>query len=383
MLDNQILTINKMPLYWRIKNDSSDKHNFIDDSVNFICYYDEILNLVKQKVDASLKNTLNLIYKEEFNVGYLQDEHTMSKGYGDDLMSFIENTLKNCDVKTILEIGCGGCYILEKLKLQGYDVVGIDPSPIASKNGDKKKLNVINDFYPSKHYNKKADVIFHSDVLEHMDNPVEFLKLQYDGLTENGILIISVPDCTESIQLGDVSMFLHQHINYFDQTSLRNAVQKAGFRVIELKKAGYGGSLYCSAVKDNSLHTPETKSDIHENKYLLEANKKIENFGNLIQKIVDEQKTIGFYMPLRAIPYLATLNDFDNFRIFDDTVHWHYKYIDGLNIKIENFEDLEQNPVDVLFVMSLTFAEIIKKKVQNSKIQNLDIFTLDSMLNDL
>ena len=85
----------------------------------------------------------------------------------------------------------------------------------------------------TKKYSKKVDCIFHSDVLEHIDTPINFLKEQYEGLNNEGILIISVPDCTESIKIGDVSMALHQHINYFTINSLKNIVERAGFEVLE------------------------------------------------------------------------------------------------------------------------------------------------------
>ena len=56
---------------------------------------------------------------------------TTVKDYGEVFINFW--SLKYLDGKKILEIGCGGCYLLEKLKKLKYEVYGIDPSPFAQK----------------------------------------------------------------------------------------------------------------------------------------------------------------------------------------------------------------------------------------------------------
>ena len=380
-MKNKIVNINNMAIYWRLKDDCSDLHSNIITNKTLKFYYDDKLLLIRQEIDEKLKLTLEYIYKEEFNVGYLQDEHTFSNSYGEDLMSFIEATLSNYrNIKTILEIGCGGCYVLGKLNNVGYEVIGVDPSPIAVKAGKDKKLTVINDFYPTKKYSKKVDCIFHSDVLEHIDTPINFLQEQYEGLNNEGILIISVPDCTESIEIGDVSMALHQHVNYFTINSLKNIVESAGFEVVDIRKAGYGGSLYCSAIKKEKSLLVNKKLDLESNLFFKKAKSNILKFQNIIDNLLLQHKSIGFYMPLRAIPYIFTLTDTIKFRFFDDTKHWYNKYFDGVNTPIENFQDLEQHPVDVIFIMSLTFDHIIIEKINKSSIQHIEIITLRDIL---
>ena len=242
-MNKDIIDIENMAIYWRLKDNTSNISTNIIENKNFRFCYDHNLLLIRQEIDEKLKLTLDHIYKEAFNVGYLQDKHTFSLAYGEDLMSFILSTLNKYKyIQTILELGCGGCYILNKLKHKNYKVVGVDPSPIAVKAGEDKCLTVINDFYPTEKYSSKVDCIFHSDVLEHIDNPISFLRKQYEGLNDNGILIIAVPDCTESICYGDISMALHQHINYFTINTLRRLVENAGFGILDIRKARYGGS---------------------------------------------------------------------------------------------------------------------------------------------
>ena len=84
-------------------------------------------------------------------------------------------------------------------------------------------------------------------------------------------------------------------------------------------------------------------------------------------------------MPLRAIPYLASIRRLEGFRLFDDIAHWHRGYVDGLAVPIENFEDLVARPPEHLFIMSLTFGEAVKKKVHD-RLPGLPVTTLGDIL---
>ena len=77
-------------------------------------------------------------------------------------------------------------------------------------------------------------------------------------------------------------------------------------------------------------------------------------------------------MPLRSFPYLAVANLLDKVRLFDDIEHWHNGYIDGSVTPIENFNDLINNPVDHLFIMSLSYGDLLKEKVRK-KLPNIQI----------
>ena len=86
-------------------------------------------------------------------------------------------------------------------------------------------------------------------------------------------------------------------------------------------------------------------------------------------------------MPLRSFPYLSAANLLDKVRLFDDINHWHMGYIDGSNTPIENFDDLLSNPVDHLFIMSLSYGKILRKKV-NSYLPDTKVTILEDILSD-
>ena len=200
-------------------------------------------------------------------------------------------------------------------------------------------------------------------------------------LNKNGIVVISVPDATESITYADISMAMHQHLQYFSIDSLRNLMIDSGFEILEIRPAGYGGSLYCAA-----RLTEESNENIR-NKSLNTENQ-LPNFqdsvNRFIQLLSNLEGEIGFYVPLRTMPYLSAAGiDMKSceYRFFDDTAHWHGKHFDGTAIPIENFQDIVENPPDVIVIMSLTFEKQIKERLTKEFGNQITVVTLREMLN--
>jgi hypothetical protein len=78
----------------------------------------------------------------------------------------------------------------------------------------------------------------------------------------------------------------------------------------------------------------------------------------------DRSVNLGFYVPLRALPYLSILKVFDGIRFFDDDPGVHGKYFDGFDVPVENFQDLQARPVTHMIIMSLPHAPAIAKKIR-------------------
>lgn len=363
MIDS--ILINDLSFYWRINSADMSLPNVVPDLVPFEFDYMARHGLIIQKrVDSTLE-FLNTIYKEEYNVGYLQEHNTLAQGYAKDLTEFLGRHVPN--PRNALEIGCGGCVILAGLSERGIDVVGIDPSPVAKEQGSRLGIRVIEGFFPSTEITEQFDLVFHADVLEHVVDPVAFLRSQREVLSPDGTVVISVPDCTESIEAGDISMIIHQHLNYFDTDSLRQVATAAGLEPIIVEPAGYGGSLYCVARNPAQASEPSPSAPEGFQKSERFARKSAavrESVSDYFRDILNAPgRQLGLYVPLRAFPYLADAEIRSGYRLFDDTPHWHGQCFDGVPIPIENFSDLENDPVSDVVVMSLTFGDVIKRKL--------------------
>ena len=379
-----MINVPSMPFYWRVKANSGVAINEPPQRFPFKFDYDATLNLVIEHRSKELTDLLSDIYSRNVNVGFLQDGHSLANSYGADFWRFLSDLLVEYPSRTILEVGCGGCVLLERLKAQGYRVVGIDPSPFAAEAGYQKGIEVIQEYFSVGSFDFSPDLIFQVDVLEHIEDPVSFLTAQAECLNDNGLIVVNVPDCTHSIERGDISMALHQHVNMFDRISLPTVFKAAGLEVVKIERSLYGSALYCvgrkccatddlNSKKDNNVDSNRWK------KFELLADSAIRNFQSKIEESRQKGKSIGFFMPQRAFPYLGTINWFDGFRIFDNSNMWHHKYLDGIDVFVENQVDLISHPVDHIFIMSLTFGNEVADALSNA-IPDMTITTLNEIL---
>jgi SAM-dependent methyltransferase len=363
------LPLGKLGFYWRMTEKPDTPPNPVPDFVDFTFSYIEEWGLIIQERNQTTWSFLERIYRENYNVGYLQEGHALAESYGGDFLDCIENAVRqfNPIARTVSEIGAGGCYILSKLKEKGFEATAIDPSPVAIQKGEELGIEVVPEFYPIQSSDDSYDLIIHYDVLEHVNDPVEFLQNHLTDLNSGGSIAFAVPDCSSYIQLGDISMILHEHLNYFDDDSLRNVVECAGFEVLNINKASHGGVLFCVAkvaegkffqVKSGNFKFLEWKNSVEG------LNKLIEDF---IKQGISRENSLGCYVPLRAIPYLSILGIKNDVRFFDDDPGIHKKYFDGFPIPIENMEDLKENPVSHLLILSAAFGEMIRDRI-NEKI---------------
>ena len=73
-------------------------------------------------------------------------------------------------------------------------------------------------------------MIFHVDVLEHIPDPLLLLKEHYKNLNYGGYIIVNVPDSTDAVSLGDISMASHQHLNNFTKTLYKTLLKNLVFK---------------------------------------------------------------------------------------------------------------------------------------------------------
>lgn len=112
-------------------------------------------------------------------------------GRYDDLFRRIESTGK---YTSILDYGCGGGRFVVEAIQHGYVVTGTEYNPDLVRSLQDKFTNAsfvtIDDFFQK---NDKYDIIFLSNVLEHLTNPKEIMLKLKDRLSENGIFVLEGP----------------------------------------------------------------------------------------------------------------------------------------------------------------------------------------------
>jgi 2-polyprenyl-3-methyl-5-hydroxy-6-metoxy-1,4-benzoquinol methylase len=97
--------------------------------------------------------------------------------------------------KKVLELGCSTGYLLNGLKLCGYDVVGTDLSTSASKLAEVwYGVDVYVDEFPPESFVGQFDVVIINHVIEHVINPKAFIHKAVEYLNSGGLLLIETPN---------------------------------------------------------------------------------------------------------------------------------------------------------------------------------------------
>ena len=115
----------------------------------------------------------------------------MNYSYVYKLCKYIQDRYNLQPNMKLLDIGCGSCIHLRMFRLLGLDAYGVDKR-IEIDDEKVKKCNIENEKLPFK--DNSFDVIFSKSLLEHVQDPDNFIKESYRVLRKNGIIIILVPD---------------------------------------------------------------------------------------------------------------------------------------------------------------------------------------------
>jgi len=150
-------------------------------------------------------------------------------------------------IKAILDIGTGEGYFLKLIKEQiGCETWGIEvnaaAAEVAKKNADRLisgKIEDVLNSIPDGYF----DCITFNDVLEHMVEPAEILKMVKAKLSENGIIIASIPNVRYFFNLyevlvkkdweyKDAGILDSTHLRFFTQKSMKSMIEKAGYQMV-------------------------------------------------------------------------------------------------------------------------------------------------------
>lgn len=133
--------------------------------------------------------------------------------------------------KKLLEIGGGGGHLQKAAAAQGWDTLGLEISAHAVREASKEGLNV----WPlpldsvgkgNSRFRDNFDVIVFYDLLEHVDDPGDFLRMIRSMLADNGNIIFRVPETTRL-----PTLHLADHTWHFSTPALRRLLRKAGLTV--------------------------------------------------------------------------------------------------------------------------------------------------------
>jgi len=143
-----------------------------------------------------------------------------------------------------LEIGCGFGFALDfARRALGMNVLGVDPSPIAAAGAKILDVPMVADYLTadSDLGERFFDLVVASEVLEHIFDPLAFVRAVADRLEPQGVLILTTPNADmakAATPMGALSPLLSAGWHYvlYSARSLELLLRAAGFRYVTIAR---------------------------------------------------------------------------------------------------------------------------------------------------
>jgi SAM-dependent methyltransferase len=143
----------------------------------------------------------------------------------------------------LLDLGCGPGTFSIAARARGWRTLGLDINAASVANCRARGLEVIGGAFPHPDLTGQTfDVVAMNDFLEHLTDPGAALRTVRELLAPGGTVFISTPDVGSAMARLTRMRWLHmkpnEHIIYFDRRTIRDLLERNGFRVEHVQSIG-------------------------------------------------------------------------------------------------------------------------------------------------
>ena len=238
-------------------------------------------------------------------------------------------SFENCKV---LEIASGSGELASWLAEQGCSVTTIDPAIDGYEN--KKIVHFSCNFDSAfvKSSKQRYDLIIGRHIIEHTDDPIRFLSMCSELLTDVGRIYLEVPNLANTLATNRYVDFFNDHMQYFSENSMRLLASKVNLKpeklTFWLKEAHMGiilsqGTGYLC---DMTTLNIKEKLDVSEQK-----------FSSLLADLNSFYNIVIYGAGAHACTFVSQLSEQLKSKvshIFDKSAEKQGRFIPGLDIAI-------------------------------------------------
>lgn len=192
--------------------------------------------------------------------------------------------------KNVLNLGSGYGFFEESLNNRSdkkFNIEGVEIGDFRIQNyvgGCVHKINFVTDDIPENMIGK-YDLVISMQMLEHLNDPVEYLKKIKPLLTNDGEMIFEVPNLknflSELSPEYDDFEYWCEHVSYFTEDTLRIVFEKAGYNV----KKVYTKEMYSI---ENHINWVRTGKPFVKYNQMFLPDERLEFINELYKKHIDE-----------------------------------------------------------------------------------------------
>ena len=337
----------------------------IPDALPFHLGVDMATGRLVQRSTARLEAILARAYADGSMITGMMEETGIGREYADDFVSVIVQGLgtSTLDDLRVVEIGCGTGYLLHRLQRLGANVRGIEPGPGADEAASRYGLHVERGFFPDTDIGDAYDVAILYLLLEHVPDPGGILDAVAQIMRPGGRVFVAVQDEEPYIRSGELSLLFHEHYSYFTSRTLAGLIVRAAGSLVNVRRSDFTNLLIADYFVGSAASHPVNASEDVDLAlgFRLRAEAVTTAAWRLMNSARLDGGTIGLFVPARAANILAMRDGgLDGIRFFDDDVGLKGRYFAGIDIQVEDREDLYRSPPSSLLIMSLSFGAKIR-----------------------
>jgi hypothetical protein len=277
------------------------------------------------------------------------------------------------DNNVILEIGCGDGLFLSRFSDETNTLIGYEPST-ESDLVDRNNITLYQNYFVpdySLHNEMKPSFIIMRHVLEHVEDPLIFIKTFYSMLSENNsdekLLYIEVPSNNKTLNSKRFSDFYYDHVSYFTISSLSYLLTSVGFFIESISTDFDNEILSCIA----TIKIPS--------RIKIDMDDSMEFWTNLIDSFYDKGKKVIFWgtagtgtMFLNILKLYSEKYPY----VIDSDERKQGKFVPGTGQLVVNPQFIKEYSPDVVIILSQLHSIEIKKTINELLKKKIDILVI-------
>jgi|GEM_PF-140789 SAM-dependent methyltransferase len=300
--------------------------------------------------------------------------------------SIAEYLYKKYNLKdgVLYDVGCGKGTFLKILceKYPDVKAIGIDPS-YEGELQYAPNLLFIQDFFEAKYAEEKPSLVISRHVFEHIEQPVDFLKIIADALKKytNVPFYIEVPDLTWIVKNEAFWDICYEHCNYFSPAALQTMVKLANAEFDKVTPGFNDQYLWCEGILNSTKQFEAVEGKKHTDfiaslsKFTSGISSLKSNSATMLKEYKEKgYKTVIWGMATKGVEY-CNIIDAGNTMIdycIDVNTNKQNKFIPFTGHKIQSPDILINVKGDLLvIIMNTNYQSEIKQFISDNKLAAL------------
>ena len=247
--------------------------------------FKENLYNTKNYYENDTQDSLSFKYTNITKIEQINHRHCETKNRAKIIQNIISNKK---DEIHIIDVGGGYGNLLNEIKKLNIKMDLLEPRKLKDIFYTKNNINLINSFFNEKfveNNKNKYDIVICCHTLEHLKNPVEFLKNIKQIMKKKSHLFLEVPN--DDLDLIKICKkysknvnYIEPHLSYFTPETLKYTLNKAGLLNTTIKGFQIYGYQNYKDIKDNGFKFKKNVKDIDLFKNNYKKNSKEEKWYN-------------------------------------------------------------------------------------------------------